>query len=184
MTERPNFIKEAILSQKPFLTFITSQPFNSDINSWPKEFKSCVINLMHECNKINGVGWDKPLVADLSERYHSSGMCASDITLDEVRVIVGSLILLGFELGETDTIAFFSTEIINSFSNTNFIDYNSHDTQTIRRAQISLLGYVNYGVDLTKPKVLTLPQGEPMANSEQDFGVFRNFIEGLNMDNL
>ena len=184
MTERPNYIKETILSEKKFLSFVTSQPFSVNLNTWPEEQKECIGNLFHECNKMNGAGWDKPLVWNLSEKYHRSGMCASGITLDEIRIIVGSLILLGFELGETDTVAFFSTEIINSFSNTNFIDYNSLDTRTIRRAQISLLGYINYGIDLTKPKTLALPQGEPMANSNQDFGIFRNFIEELNMDNV
>jgi len=169
--------KREILANSPFFnTFLNERLSHSPF--WSDALRTASRPLKEKIKEKVGEKWEAVLVATLGGLAKTFEVFRDDLSPKAVAGMLGTLFLIGYEVGDIDNVGVFSSEIVKQMDSLEFLrpEFHHDDSYKEKLARF-LFGSVYAGVllrDALDPN--------PEKTSKQEVPeVFRDFIEGLDI---
>ncbi len=178
--------KEEIVQRSSVLKYFLSDNFDFNIDNWDSDAASKIIDMYHEIEKEQGTGWDIDIVKNFALAWRVSNHTNPDTPLPHISVAFGTLIMSGYEIGNTADARMVHDDVFKKITKLGFLkdlDQVNYEFEYEKNAIAHLMGM---GIQLKniKSEQSSAPL-EPMASKDSEFGVFRKFInEELNLDGI
>ncbi len=172
----PERNKREILAKSPLLNTFLNKRLSYNLR-WAEALKAASEPLKNEVRERIGDLWEDLLIATLGGIARTYEVFSEDSSPKGTEGMIGTLFLIGYEVGSLDDVSIFSGDIVRQMYEVGFLKEAIHQDEVYKdRLARFLFGSVYAGV------LIRAEFNRVSEESSRDIPpVFKDFIEGLDL---
>ena len=164
--------KQDVLEKNPLFRYYLSDSFTADSNQWNEDVKETFLTPYSQIASVKENGWDEDMLNQMLEQWQNMGV--TNLEQDEQQALLGTHILIGYEVGNTQDITLFSDELRKRFRDVGLIAPKFLPPGVKQKAELYLFSVLEFGAHLKLEVQNKMKQQEDFR---QNASYFIDYIE-------